>query len=588
MNKKWRKVEDLITFSGKGITPKYVNNSSIIVLNQKCIRNNKIDYTFSQYTDDTKNINEKKFVKAGDILLNSTGQGTAGRVAFVDKLPTEKKVIVDSHILIVRLDNYYEAQCLGYSLYSYESNIQSFMDGSTGQGELDKVRVFNLLTSLTENPSDQKNIAKVLSDLDAKIELNNKINQKLEAMAKTLYDYWFVQFDFPCLPKDYSPAHKVNADRPSGQVNPNSELAVKIKSVCTYKQTGNLPLPNGKSWFVYVVECADGSLYKGMTNDLYRRYFEHYTGQGAKWTKTHKPKRIIHYEEFGSQTEAAEREKELKTGNGRTWLKREYEKLLEEEATYSSSANKNGLPAPLRKAGSPAPIRKAGSPAHQTRLMKAGKMVYNNQLKREIPVGWEVKILAEIANITMGQSPSGSSYNDEKNGMIFFQGSTDFGWRYPTVRQYTTEPKREAKMGDVLLSVRAPVGTLNIADNSCCIGRGLAALNSKDGYDSYLYYVLEYLKQIFDYRNNAGTTFGAITKDDLFSLTVIYPTDVVLKEYNKFAKDFNKTILNNHKQNQQLVELRDWLLPMLMNGQVTVAEAKQEFNLAAETTSEYK
>ncbi|MFM5891080.1 MAG: restriction endonuclease subunit S, partial [Dolichospermum sp.] len=142
-----------------------------------------------------------------------------------------------------------------------------------------------------------------------------------------------------------------------------------------------------------------------------------------------------------------------------------------------------------------------------------GKMVYNQELKRAIPAGWEVKKLSNIADITMGQSPDGESYNEDKKGEIFFQGSTDFGWRFPTIRQYTTQPSRMAKKGDILLSVRAPVGTLNIADNDCCIGRGLAALRSKSGFNSYLFYVMEYFKKTFDHRNNIGTTFGSITKD---------------------------------------------------------------------------
>jgi type I restriction enzyme S subunit len=231
-----------------------------------------------------------------------------------------------------------------------------------------------------------------------------------------------------------------------------------------------------------------------------------------------------------------------------------------------------------------------GEVAERSRSYKSsgGKMVYNAELKREIPEGWEVKKLSEIANITMGQSPEGSSYNDDGIGEIFFQGSTDFGWRYPTIRQYTTQPSRRAKAGDILLSVRAPVGTLNIADNDCCIGRGLAALNSKSGYDSYLYYVMEYFKQIFDYRNNAGTTFGSITKDDLFSLKLVYPNDDILKKYNQSVFKYNQNILNNHKQNQQLSELRDWLLPMLMNGQVTVKEAEVNLSMAAEPSVEYK
>lgn len=116
-------------------------------------------------------------------------------------------------------------------------------------------------------------------------------------------------------------------------------------------------------------------------------------------------------------------------------------------------------------------------------------MVWNDKLKREIPEGWDDGILIDIANITMGQSPDGSSYNEVGEGMLFYQGSTDFGMRFPSVRQYTTAPSRFAKKGDILMSVRAPVGSINIANNDCCIGRGLSAINSKLGSISHLYYI---------------------------------------------------------------------------------------------------
>jgi len=199
-----------------------------------------------------------------------------------------------------------------------------------------------------------------------------------------------------------------------------------------------------------------------------------------------------------------------------------------------------------------------------------GKMVYNQTLKREIPYGWEDKTLSDIANITMGQSPPGDSFNEDGLGPIFFQGSTDFGWLFPTTRQYTTDPARMAQKGDILLSVRAPVGDMNIANNDCCIGRGLAALNSKDGFDGFLFYVMKYFKQIFDRRNSEGTTFGAITKDDLYTLPLAYPSKELLKRYDKIVSGYNKMIFDRSLEKQKLAELRDWLLPMLMNGQVTV------------------
>ena len=199
-----------------------------------------------------------------------------------------------------------------------------------------------------------------------------------------------------------------------------------------------------------------------------------------------------------------------------------------------------------------------------------GKMVYNPTLKREIPEGWSDKTLSQIANITMGQSPEGSSYNQEGVGTIFYQGSTDFEWLFPAPRQYTTAPSRMAKKGDILLSVRAPVGDMNIANTDCCIGRGLAALNSKIGSDGFLFYVMKYFKQIFDRRNSEGTTFGSITKNDLHSLTLAYPTADLLKKYDDVVTSYNKMIFERSLENRELISLRDWLLPMLMNGQVTV------------------
>ena len=197
-------------------------------------------------------------------------------------------------------------------------------------------------------------------------------------------------------------------------------------------------------------------------------------------------------------------------------------------------------------------------------------MVYNEGLKREIPEGWENGELKDIANIIMGQSPPGETYNEAGDGMIFYQGCTDFGTRFPTVRKFTTEPTRFAKDGDILLSVRAPVGTLNIAKEDCCIGRGLAALNSKDNCIAYLFGVMVNLKQIFDRRNTDGTTFGSITKDDLFSLKVVKPNMEILKKFNEILNPEFQKQNKLELESIQLAELRDWLLPMLMNGQIKV------------------
>lgn len=199
-----------------------------------------------------------------------------------------------------------------------------------------------------------------------------------------------------------------------------------------------------------------------------------------------------------------------------------------------------------------------------------GMMYYNNELKREIPVGWECVPLINIANITMGQSPDGTSYNTCGNGSIFYQGSTDFGLRSPKVRQFTTSPSRFAKRGDILMSVRAPVGATNIASHDCCIGRGLAALNSKLGSMTHLYELISYFRVQFERKDADGTTFGSITKPELFNLPSLKPKQDVLDLFEKQCGPiFNKLLLLGDRM-EELEKLRSYMLPLVITGQVSL------------------
>ena len=372
------------------------------------IDNGVIDLNTCKFISKSQADNLRKgFAKTGDVLL--THKATIGRTAIVKEnehpyLMLTPQVtyyrVLNNKILDNRFLKYY------FDFKPFQETLAFWAGAGSTRAYLGILGQQNLSIRLPEI-SLQKKIADVLSEIDSKIELNNRMNSELEAMAKTLYDYWFVQFDFP---------------------------------------------------------DAKGKPYKS----------------------------------------------------------------------------------------------------------SGGKMVYNEELKREIPESWEAKQLSDIANITIGQSPSGDSYNEQGNGTVFFQGSTDFGWLFPTSRQYTTAPNRMAKSGDILLSVRAPVGDMNIAKEDCCIGRGLAALHSKEKFDGFLFYVMKYFKRIFDRRNSEGTTFGSITKDDLHSLTLAYPNHHLLKNYNDIVVNYNAMIFKRSLENQKLTELRDWLLPMLMNGQVTV------------------
>lgn len=187
-----------------------------------------------------------------------------------------------------------------------------------------------------------------------------------------------------------------------------------------------------------------------------------------------------------------------------------------------------------------------------------------------IPEGWKVGNLSDIANITMGQSPDGKSYNECGDGMIFYQGRAEFGYRFPYVRLYTTQPKKIAEPLSILLSVRAPVGDINIAYYKCCIGRGLAAIQCTNKCQSFLFYLIQSLKPIFNQYNGEGTVFGSISKEALSNIRIVIPKIEVINRFESIAKNIDRLILQYFLQIKNLESLRDTLLPRLMSGELNV------------------
>lgn len=377
-------LQDLISFYGKGIVPQYVdqkNCDAIWVLNQKCNTNHKISYDKARYTDiKHKPVSQERYLRIGDIIINATGYGTAGRVAQVDNLIGD--TTVDSHMIIIRANyNKVHPKYLAYYMKHNQATIESYAEGSTGQTEISKNRLCYEFKVRYPDLETQKRIAKVLSALDDKIELNNQINKNLEEQAKSIYSKMFIE----SRPADY----------------------------------------------------ANGTL-------------------------------------------------------------------------------------------------------------------------------------NEIADITMGQSPVGSSYNEEGLGEIFFQGRAEFGERFPTIRLYTTEPKRMAFANDTLISVRAPVGDLNVAHKYCCIGRGLAAIHSKTNHQSFLLYTMFSLKRQLEVFNGEGTVFGSINRDSLRNIAIYIPSIDKINDFENLVAPIDLEIRNNYDQICALQQIRDKLLPKLMSGEIDV------------------
>lgn len=204
-------------------------------------------------------------------------------------------------------------------------------------------------------------------------------------------------------------------------------------------------------------------------------------------------------------------------------------------------------------------------------LEQQAKLLYEEMFLNNPDADMVSGTLSDIATITMGQSPSGSSYNEDSVGEVFYQGRAEFGFRFPTRRLFTTEPKRMAEPGDVLLSVRAPVGDLNVAYEKCCIGRGLGAIHSKTGDSSFMLYTMFALKPHLDIFNGEGTVFGSINRDGLSNLPVNIPSAEEIAKFEAVVRPMDNLIRTNYEEICCLQSIRDSLLPKLMSGEIDVS-----------------
>ena len=399
----WKEVRlgDVCSKIGSGATPSggkeaYKGGDYHLIRSQ-----NVLDFAFSK--DGLASINDEQANKLknveiiqGDVLLNITGDSVA-RCCIVPSeiLPAR----VNQHVAIIRprkeeLDNHY----LLYYLQHYKRQLLQIASAGATRNAITKAMIENLILPCPKSLDDQRRIASILSSLDRKIELNNKINADLEEMAQAIFKNWFVGFE---------------------------------------------PFKNGK--------FVDSEL--GM-----------------------------------------------------------------------------------------------------------------------IPEGWKVGRLEDIAEITMGQSPAGNSLNENREGMMFYQGSSDFGFRFPSIRVFTTEPKRLAVANSVLFSVRAPVGDINVAKEECCIGRGVASIKSKSSHDSYLFYTMKSLHKLFDSFDGEGTVFGSINKKTLSAIQILLPSEGIVEQFNDVASSFDNRIRCLSEESSRLSTLRDTLLPRLMSGELEVPE----------------
>lgn len=200
----------------------------------------------------------------------------------------------------------------------------------------------------------------------------------------------------------------------------------------------------------------------------------------------------------------------------------------------------------------------------------------------KIPKGWKVGTIGEEFNLTMGQSPPGETYNEFGEGIPFFQGRTDFGFRYPTRRVFCTAPTRFANPGDTLVSVRAPVGDINMALEKCCVGRGVAAIRHKSGSRSFTYYLMHSISSVFVGFEAEGTVFGCINKNDFHRIKYFVPPPQLVGKFEEVTFPINQSIENNILQTSTLSATRDALLPKLLSGEIRIKDTEKFVDLRAD------
>ena len=188
--------------------------------------------------------------------------------------------------------------------------------------------------------------------------------------------------------------------------------------------------------------------------------------------------------------------------------------------------------------------------------------------EQPLPEGWRWVRLREMCEVIMGQSPPGSTYIDRPEGLPFFQGKADFGDYFPKARIWCTQPIKIAEVGDILISVRAPVGPVNMNNLKCCIGRGLAAVRCKD--NAINWFIFWYLRstegQIASL--GSGSTFGAISRDDLIDMQIPLPSIAEQRRIAEKVQEVERARDACEKQLEAINALPQAILRMAFRGEL--------------------
>jgi predicted GIY-YIG superfamily endonuclease len=395
---------------------------------------------------------------------------------------------------------------------------------------------------------EQRAIAHVLGTLDDKIELNRRMSETLEAMARALFKAWFVDF----LPVRAKMAAKAN--------DPSLLL----------------PQAEPGTWYVYAIECNDGSLYIGQTEDLRQRWLQHIGGKGASWTMQHPPVRVPYWEKQPSREAAVEREKWLKTGYGRKWLKQEI--AARTQTGEPVRAKMEGrLPASAGQAGWQRGQSLPGLPAHLYDLFP--DRLVDSELG-PIPEGWKVGTLADLAVL----NPEVWKTETRPAKVIYVDLSNTKRGRIDSLTAYDSadapsRAQRVLRPGDTIVgTVRPGNGSYAfIAEGGLTGSTGFAVLRPRAAHYAEVVYLaatapdnIDRLAHLAD-----GAAYPAVRPEVVAATPVVCPGDEVLARFSQAAGPALAKIAQNERASRTLAALRDALLPKLIRGEIRVKDAER-------------
>ena len=371
---------------------------------------------------------------------------------------------------------------------------------------------------------EQRAIAHVLGTLDDKIELNRRMNETLEAMARALFKSWFVDF----LP--------VRAKMAAKQNNPSLLL----------------PQAESGTWFVYAIECADGSLYIGQTENLRQRWLQHSSSKGGRWTKSHPPQRVAYWEKQPSRQAAVEREKWLKTGFGRKWLEKEI-----------AARTQTGDLVRAKMEGCD-----TGLPKHLADLFP--DRLVDSELG-EIPEGWGVGRLGDLIEIHDSKRiPLNSRQRAKRQGPYPYYGAAGI-MDYVDDFLFDGVHVLIGEDGSVVDADGYPV--VQYIWGQFWVNNHAHVLRGKNGISHEHLYLL--LQQVNIVAFVTGAVQPKLNQRNLKTVPVVLPSRSVCVAFSDMIGPLFKNIRVNAEETKLLTPQRDALLPELMSGELRVEDAKK-------------